>query len=138
MSEAAPNLWPEDILEKKITLPKNILLDQANYLSKMSNNILTVEIKTSPALISTENKDTLTANGLRHEFIIKVPALGNYQFPLLWIIHGSIQVYPFQLYSILEETFYDIQDEEHFKSVLAKIFSFEKTRNAVSYIMSQV
>ena len=41
MREAAPNLWPEDILEKKITLPKALLLDQANYLSKMSNNILT-------------------------------------------------------------------------------------------------
>src|ERR1044072_4364441 len=136
MSEAAPNLWPEDILETKITLPKNILLDQANYLSKMSNNILTVEIKTAPALISHENKDTLTANGLRHEFIIKVPALGNYQLPLLWITHGSLQVYPFQLYSILEESFYEIADEDNFKSVLAKIFSFEKTRNAISYIMS--
>ncbi|HEY8919455.1 MAG TPA: hypothetical protein VIM87_23600 [Chitinophaga sp.] len=138
MREAAPNLWPEDILEKKITLPKALLLDQANYLSKMSNNILTVEIKTSPALMGTDGKEALTTNGLRHEFIIKVPALGNYQFPLLWIIHGSLQVYPFQLYSILEETFYEISDEEHFKSVLAKVFSFEKTRNAISYIMSQV
>ncbi|SEK87561.1 hypothetical protein SAMN04488505_1011052 [Chitinophaga rupis] len=138
MREAAPNLWPEDILEKKITLPKALLLDQANYLSKMSNNILTVEIKTSPALMSNDGKEALTTNGLRHEFIIKVPALGNYQFPLLWIIHGSLQVYPFQLYSILEETFYEISDEEHFKSVLARVFSFEKTRNAISYIMSQV
>ncbi len=127
------NLWPEGIFTRKINMPKNILLKQGNILSELSGNLLVAEVK------STVHENEFSGvQKIIHEFIIKAPSLGNYQLPLLRLIHEPISAYPLRVYSILEDVGFDVTDEENLLRALKHVFNHEKTQNAITYIVSQV
>src|ERR1700687_5599457 len=95
------NFWPADLLSNKIAMPKTLLLEQAAYLSERTNNQLVGEIKTVQGTKMTTTTSTGIAM-LSHEFIIKAPALGNYQFTLLNVNHEAINIYPLTIINLLE------------------------------------
>ena len=131
------NLWPADILNNRVSLPKTILLEQANYLSEMSKNIIVGEVKSLPLLDLSKFTGTQssTRRQISHEFVLRAPSVGNYSFTLFNISHDLVHVYPVSLQ--YEFTSYNLQNQEELKDKLRDIFNHAKTREIISYLISQ-
>ena len=68
------DLWP-DFEAEKVKNPKSFLVEQANFLSEKTKNVLLAEVK---------SKGDITKKIL-HSFDIVAPALSNYRFNLFHI-----------------------------------------------------
>lgn len=124
------NLWPETVGNTNIVMPKEILLKQAQYLSEMTKNLLTVQVRSGRS-VSVKGD-----NSLSHDFIIVAPALGNYQFTLLKVTH-DFSIYPLSVIDALENLSYQANNEANFIEILRRIFSGSKTQNAINVIIAQ-
>lgn len=123
------NLWPpfDDIPE--IRTPKTILLEQAIFLEKSTQNLLKVEVTSKANQVS--GKEVII-----HRFKIIAPFIGNYSFTLLTIEH-DIFVYPAKVMFGLISQSYSVNNEGGLYQVLADIFKHDKTTEIIYKLLSQ-
>ncbi len=126
------NLWPSDIGGAKITPPKNILFQQAEYFNEMMKMTLVAGVSTVQA------PDHQNRNCIVHEFIIKAPTLGNYNLVICRLIH-YFNLYPLNVYNAIEDVSYsDIPNEEVLLKTLKRIFNSEKVIYAIASLKAQL
>ncbi|MEA5140139.1 hypothetical protein [Arcicella rigui] len=126
------DLWPEDLVRMDIPSPKEILIEQANYLTERTKNLLVGEVKTSAVMIKNEGE-----NYINHEFIIKAPFMGNYQFVLLKVAH-KLSIYPLTITDELNEESFVIYDEGEFKRTLAQILRSKLVKDAINSLVGRI
>jgi hypothetical protein len=131
------NLWPafDDILP--IRTPKNILIEQGNFLEKNSKNLL-------KALIHTSNTTAASIqDSISHSFAITAPLLGNYSIHLLSVRH-EIMMYP----AFIKSSFfsedpsqlneYTANNEEELLIHLKTIFNSQRLVDIIRKIIGQI
>jgi hypothetical protein len=129
--EEIEDLWPKDLGKVKMTMPKEILLKQALYLSQNTKNILVAEVKTNQGVVQGTDEKVFI-----HEMYIKAPTIGTFSFPLIRVLH-DFNIYPLTVFNALTEKSQRATDEKSFKSVLASIFNDPSTRNAINSVINQ-
>lgn len=146
-----PNLWPDDFGTSVVTPPITILREQAEYLGKQTKGmvdgrVLTAKVDDStPHWTSAESdaEDLLFRNpkedaeALWHRFYLEVPALDNYRYLLLTVVH-PIALYPLRLYDNATDKTYKCADENEFVQRLRDILTAEKTKKIITAILAQV
>lgn len=147
MATQIENLWAEVIEKEDFTLPKTILTQQANYLKKISHNLLQGEIMTTSydefsLLRAPELVDSMTnihrndrVATLHHDFYITLPK-NNYRYRLLGVSH-EIDLYPLIVHGYLEEKRIRANNEEEFKNILSQLFRSPKTQRILNILTSQ-
>lgn len=129
--EKIKNLWPDDLGNIKITMPKEILIQQGNYISEMTKNLILAEVKTDQSVLQGTDEKVMV-----HRFTLKAPTMGNYSFNLLRVMH-NFSIYPVTVWNGLTEVKTIANNEEEFMAVIASIFSSNETRNAISSMIAQ-
>ena len=114
------DLWPDFEFESSMT-PKEILLTQADFLSKKTSGVLIGEVHTC------EPNDYLLYHALKcpsvsnpdlnkpigHVLYIRAPFFNDYRFEILSITHYLLNMYPLQLNNVLNNCYYTIDSEEY-------------------------
>ena len=118
------NLWPDFIIEK-IRNPKSILKEQAGFLMKKTNNLLSLEVATHA-----------NVDKIYHSFIIVAPALNNYRFHLLNVTHAAEYYYP-ALIDIFDRNLIEAKDETHFIESIKQVFNDPKTIRVIENLLAQ-
>ena len=130
MKKNIVNLWPKDLgSNATITMPKEILLQQANFLSEMAKNIIVGEVRSNQGVSGNEKV-------IVHELIVKAPSIGNYQFTLLRVMH-NYNIYPISVFDALKEEDLQAATEEEFIAILAEVFNSSQTKNAITGLIAQ-
>jgi hypothetical protein len=119
------NLWPK-FEAKKLTSPKTLLLEQANYLSESTRNVIIGNV------ISTS--DPTKINGLIHQFKVEAPALKNYSYSLFYIQHFAL-FYPLNFFYDNFETV--IRNEAELMNKMKEVFNDPRTIELVNALYSQ-
>lgn len=126
MANQPNSLWGELPKPFQGKTPKAILQEQASLLGEFTENLLTVEVKTS-----------VSAQSFTHGFSIVAKALQNYHYDLLAATHG-IALYPVALSSHDDKSTVDCISQEEFEEHLREILSADKTRAIISSLLSQI
>lgn len=140
------SLWPKNLGEANANLPTiELLNEQANYLSKSTNNILLANTHTEnyvrPKQDSIKNLRLANAkrnyqHGIVHKLTIVAPAMGNYNFELVFLFQESAECYPLKVYSPLLDVEYDVSDTDTLTDALSKIFQDKKTINTIQHLVT--
>jgi len=140
------NLWPEKLDKTSANYPTiELLNEQAIYLSKATNNILSANTHTENYVRSKSGdiKNYRLANskknyqhGIVHKLTIVAPAMGNYNFELVFLFQESTECYPVKVYSPLLDVEYDVADTNTLTEVLGKIFQNQKTVNTIQHLVT--
>ncbi len=117
------DLWPDDIGFSDVIPPATILRQQAALLSRKTKGLVVAEVNT-----------VSDGDSFRHNFFLTAPALDNYRYSLIRVVHG-IQLYPVHLQT--GEFAVEVKDESHLISALEKIFSSNETRRVLSSLIAQ-
>ena len=117
------DLWPEFKQETKKS-PKSILIEQGNYLSEKTGNLINVKVITNKS----------PKNEIYNSFDIIVPALDNYRYKLFYISH-ELFYYPLKI--TYKGVVLTVNSEEDFIIQLKKIFNNEDTKNIITTLLSQ-
>ena len=120
------NLWPSDLIKPEIVLPKELLLKQADFLGQLTKNVVLAEVRTTSGFSHGSNEPSMV-----HEFVIKAPSMGSYQFTLLRVMH-NFNIYPVGIYNNLTEEIHYAHSEEELTRALTLIFGLPQTRNAIA------
>jgi len=160
------NLWPEDLVSSQVRSPVSILREQAAFLERSTDNIVSASVKqaensstenpfTSPMFGADLKVNSLQGNvsqaeitnsrSLSFDFYITAPALGNYRYLLFRISYG-FDVYPATIFidgDLREELQAEsgklvVNSEKELEQCLAKVFSASKTKKVISVLFSQV
>jgi len=136
------NLWPQNLnlAEDKAT-PKELLQEQANLLSKVTNSKLQASVETVTALKENtfENQkiqDDFDIEVFIHTLRIIVPAL-NYRFTLLRLAHSTIKLNPFYVYSVFSDEKFEGNTVEDLEKILEQIFNSDAVKDALNTIILQ-
>ncbi|MFD2571129.1 hypothetical protein ACFSUS_10820 [Spirosoma soli] len=119
------NLWPDFAIETTKS-PKAILKEQAGYLMAKTNNLLSADVQTGQ-----NNQDSIV-----HDFYIVAPALNNYRFRVLTIVHEAIY-YPLTVFWDKYNVDFTAENQEEFIELLRKIFKDPSTIQVISSLLSQ-
>lgn len=95
--EKIKNLWPTDLANVKITMPKEILIQQGNYIAELTKDLIVAEVKTDQGVLQGTNENVMV-----HRFVLKAPTMGNYSFNLLRAMH-NFSIYPVTVWNGLTE-----------------------------------
>lgn len=135
MSISPRDLWPEDIAVNEVLAPVAILKHQAALLGERTKNLVEGSV--------TQRKRQFSDDiGFTYDFYLVAPALDFYRYRLFSISH-SVDFYPLSIQDsgVFEldgrESKLEVNDEEGFIHVLAKIFSSEKTKGIISSLLAQ-
>jgi hypothetical protein len=82
MPELNEDLWPSDLIIASIVTPAAILRAQATLLGEKTKGIVEAAVETSSV-----------GDQIRHRFVIRVPALGNYRYSL-FSVHPPADLCP--------------------------------------------
>lgn len=118
------SLWGEMPDIASIRTPHEILLEQGQYLSEMTNGLLDF-------VIERKQKNTLFS----YEFFITVPVM-DYRQPLLRITH-DIKLFPAILASEQSGEEYTANNQQEFEEDLEAVLSAEETRVSISGLLAQ-
>lgn len=133
------NLWPTSIEEQehKIT-PKEFLASQIEFLTKATNGKLQGTLRSTNAYPSLEPsvKDDFSGEVFIHSMKVNSPSLG-YSFTLLRLAHNTLKVYPFAVYSNLNDRKYLGNSIEDLEGFLTEIFSSKEVVDAINSLSSQ-
>jgi hypothetical protein len=139
------DLWPDNISSPTIKkAPVTILREQGTLLGRKTSNLVEGEIRLEAPP---------TPDHFRYVFYLAAPALGDYRYRLLEILH-SADLYKLWITvdeSILKELPAEIlnksadgnsklvsDSEEEFMKILKAIFATEKVRRVIGAIMAQL
>ena len=125
------DLWGDISIEKEIKLPVTILKEQATILGEKTNKIL--EAKVNSLSTNTKESVAFTLN-------IIAPALSNYNYKVLTVVHPTILVYPltvsYQAKNGSQMT-NACKDEAEFTAILKEILSSEIVHKVIVALISQ-
>lgn len=126
MPDKKDDLWPDDIGHADGVTPVTILREQANALAKRTNYIL-------QGVVDTRTR----GSRIYHTFYISVPALENYQYEVLTVVHDVI-FYPVDI-NCSDVGFYGrtAKNEDEFKQALKTVFSSDKLKKVIGALMAQ-
>lgn len=140
------NLWPKNLNEANANFPTvELLNEQAIYLSKSTNNILQANTHTEnyvrPKRDGIKNFKLINSkgnyqHGIVHKLTIVAPAMGNYNFELVFLFQESAECYPVKVYSPLLDVEYDVTNTDALTDVLSKIFQNPKTINTIQHLVT--
>ena len=117
------NLWPDFAVES-LKSPKSILKEQAGFLMEKTNNILSAEVETVQS----------PRGGIVHNFYVVAPAMNNYRYKILSIMH-SVIYYPLSI--VWSDGEYEDTSQEEFIDSLSLIFNHQDTTRVISSLLSQ-
>lgn len=123
------NLWPDFTVEKTRT-PRFILKEQAGYLMAKTKNVLSAEVRTRQE-----------HGQMEQNFYVVAPALNNYRYKLLSVVH-DISYYPLtvssQIYGEFEgQMEITVGGEDEFMKAIHTIFQHPDTARIISSLYSQ-
>ncbi len=126
---SSKSLWGDLSELETVPTPKSILLEQATYLTKATDNLL----------VGIVDDQETTAHGGKfiYELNVQVPALNNYSYILARVIH-NIDLYPVTVYSTALEKPTQCSGEDEFKRILSDILSSKEVKKILSSLLSQV
>ena len=138
------DLWPDFEFESSMT-PKEILLTQADFLSKKTSGVLIGEVHTC------EPNDYLLYHALKcpsvsnpdlnkpigHVLYIRAPFFNDYRFEILSITHYLLNMYPLQLNNVLNNCYYTIDSEEYLMIKLSEIFASKDVLSILNSLLIQ-
>jgi len=125
---AVKNLWGDIPESPAIRPPVAILKEQGDLLETLTKGLLEGRVL--------REQDAFSRTVLR--FAIVAPALNNYTFVLLQVVH-DIELYPANLKSIVESlTFPTCTNEDEFLNGLSTIFQSEKTKRVIAGLLAQI
>lgn len=153
------NLWPDLSNIESVPTPKDILEEQAKYLSEITNGKLYGYIEQETQRRD-ENEIVYNIRGFVYKFNIKGKYLKNYNYTV-FSIHHDIGIYPLRInvdYDLgmelkdtldfdnldveLEEdgmdefSIWDVGNEDKLKELIAQILRSKRVRNIIASIMS--
>jgi hypothetical protein len=117
------SLWPVIDPASLKRSPEEVLNEQADALSRHSNNVL-------KGLVSTR-----TAGDVRSTFYIVAPFFNNYRYELFIVLHHIVPIYPTDVLFKGNRT--TCGDETALLAKLKEIFSHENTREIMSSLITQ-
>jgi hypothetical protein len=117
------DLWP-DFEAEKVENPKSFLVEQANFLSKKTKNVLVGDVKSAGDI----------KKKIVHSFDILAPALSNYRFNLFHIRH-ELLFYPLDF--IYQNQIIPIESEEELTNKMKEVFNSEDTKKILNSLYSQ-
>jgi len=118
------SLWGEMPDIASIRTPHEILMEQGQYLSEMTQGLLDYAIER-------KQKNTLFS----YDFYITVPAI-DYRLALLRVTH-DIKLYPAILASENTGEEYTANNQDEFEEDLGSVLSSEETKVAISGLLAQ-
>lgn len=125
MENIALDLWPTDIAVATLITPKAILQQQASLLGQKTGNLVEAEVVTSSG-----------NNMITHSVFLVAPALGQYRYLLLRVIH-PIDFYPLTISFEPMNHSTTATSQEVFIEELGKILSSEKTKAIIQALVAQ-
>lgn len=133
------NLWPTIEANQEET-PKNILKQQADYLSQNTKGRIVgeIEITNGATYEMPTNLRTPQRRGeleLCVRLVVTVPSMGYVRYLLVSMLQNPVQTYPCLLKDELNETEYTITDLGTFIGRLKEILQSEKMKTLLSTIM---
>lgn len=123
MTTIPSSLWPDDLITNVPTIPITVLKEQAAHLGRLTNNVVIAKVKGW----------TDMDGDFRLEFVLLAPALGNYEYSLFELYHGT-ELYPVRLMSDSE---FLIDDEDELRLFLERTFSEDRTVRIVRALVAQ-
>lgn len=131
------NLWNKSIINKSELTPKEVLAVQANYLIEMTGGKLVGTIQTTSAFpYLNDDVNEFSSECFIHSFKISAPHLG-YSFTLLRLVHETIKVKPYQVYSNLTEKKFTGNSIDDLEPILMEIINSKEVTNALSSLIAQ-
>ncbi len=128
------NLWSKENTKNLLSEVKQILLQQADYLGKLTNNKITATIETKVAAYQAE-PDMKFFN---HHFVINAPAL-KYNFVLFYVHQQFNSEFPLNIIvsenKLLNAS--DIKNKQEFSQRLKLIFADKKTTELINSLLAQ-
>lgn len=138
MSTTTRDFWPNDLAVSTVLTPIAILKEQAALLTEKTNGLIVGDVESrrpSPYNVH-EYARACSDDGLVHIFRLIVPALDDYCYELLSIIH-PVQLYPLELRYSPTDTNWTVTSEEEFVEVLKNVLSCEATLNVIRSLVAQ-
>ena len=122
---SARNLWGDLGALEIVRTPKDILKEQASFLTKATEGVLV------------GNVDEMDANGdFRYDLDVQVPSLNDYTYTLLSITHG-LDLYPVRVSARADALTETCDDETEFEAVLRTVLSSKQVKLILSRLLSQ-
>ena len=128
MIDLMPDLWPKDLVVKRVLTPVAILQSQCEKLHQKTSGQLEAEPNTYHQGENGEN--------VAHHFEIIAPALSGYRYRLFTVEHAKDQVYPACITQPNAPTIHAM-DQEKFIEEIAKLLAAPKTRSVLHSLIAQ-
>ena len=122
------NLWGEITEQTAGPAPINLLREQADLLTKMTNGLLTGIAHTQAA--------ARRFNQLNSYLSVRVASLNNYEVTLIKV-QQPLLLYPLHITDHIAAKSYDCSDYESFKVVLKQILSSDQMKKVLSGLLRQ-
>lgn len=122
---ADKSLWGDLKSIEDIKTPAAYLVEQANLLSKETENLLVGVVET--AKFGADFKSSL---------IVEVPYLNNYRYSLLHIEY-PLTLYPLHVYDLINELDYKCESEGQFTGSLREILSSPAVHKVLATLKAQ-
>lgn len=122
------NFWG-DLRELEIVrTPKNILMEQASFLTNATDGLLIGQV----------DDERTSVPHFRYSLEVRVPGLNNYIFTILAIDH-FLDLYPVEVYlTFKRETVITCHTQNEFESLLKENLASKDVRLILSRLLSQV
>ena len=119
------NLWGDLSDLEIVRTPKDILKEQADFLTRATEGVLV------------GNVGEIDVRGdFRYDFDVIVPSVNNYTLTLLSIQYG-LQLYPVRVSGRAIRVTETCDDEKEFEAVLTKVLSSKEVKLILSRLLSQ-
>ncbi|MCZ7648472.1 MAG: hypothetical protein M5U26_24965 [Planctomycetota bacterium] len=133
MQTKAPDYWPANIATSGIATPSLILREQARYLGQKTKNVVEGRVLPTPM-----------GESIVVYFDLVVPALNNYSFRLLRVVHGPLG-YPADVHFLDTETkggplsgkHFRAGNETSFRKFLKQVLASDETRRILGSLITQ-
>ena len=157
MSQPTRDLWPKEFAPPTQVSPVAILREQAELLGEKTGGVVEGEVTTAaiPPISPLSRKNSfiyLSSIGEAHEvpkgnapneptlvhsFYVQVPALDNYRFLLLTVLHGN-RFYPLSMSYTITNDNVRADSEDEFLHWLGEFLSRGDTILLIQSLMAQV
>ena len=119
--------WPDDLVDESVVPPGRILHEAADELSKRTGGVLTAE----PTQIGEPRSGELI-----YAFYLVAPALHDFRYELFRVV-VRVHMYPAELRGGILDTYYDLPNEQAFRTKLQDLFASDKVRRIVSALVAE-
>jgi hypothetical protein len=125
---SSENFWGDLSKLEIVRTPKNILMEQANFLTNATEGLLIGQV----------DDERTSVPHFRYSLEVRVPGLNNYIFTIIAIDH-SLELYPVEVYlTFKRETVIMCHTQNEFESLLKENLASKDVRLILSRLLSQV